>query len=105
MQDAIYCPLHIYYGEKELNANELISISHTVRPTFELRLQNDVGESQNFVFQPNRELLKTAGKIDTSCHFEIISSTGEHSAMTTCSTSLFGQVFAIEAFLKYVPEF
>uniref|UniRef100_A0AAF5PUH9 Reprolysin n=1 Tax=Wuchereria bancrofti TaxID=6293 RepID=A0AAF5PUH9_WUCBA len=95
MQDAIYCPLHIYYGEKELNANELISISHTVRPTFELRLQNDVGESQNFVFQPNRELLKTAGKIDTSCHFEIISSTGEHSAMTTCSTSLFGGLFTI----------
>ncbi|VDN87858.1 unnamed protein product, partial [Brugia pahangi] len=70
-----------------------------------LRLQNDVGESRNFVFQPNRELLKTAGKIDISCHFEIISSTGEHSAMTTCSTSLFGQVFAIGAFLKYVPEF
>lgn len=69
MHHDIHCPLHIFYGEHELNANQLISISQTVQPKFELRLQNDVGEGRNFVFQPNRELPKTSTKV----HFLLFS--------------------------------
>ncbi|CAG9533789.1 unnamed protein product [Cercopithifilaria johnstoni] len=94
MHHDIRCPLHIYYDEHELNANQLISISQ-IQPKFELELYNDVGESRNFVFQPNRDLLKTSAKDEIPCHFEGISSTGEHSAMSTCSISLFGGLFTI----------
>ncbi|EFO19855.2 reprolysin [Loa loa] len=95
MRRDTHCPLHIYYGEHELNADQLISISQTIKPKFELRLQNDAGESRNFVFQPNQELVDTSAKVDIPCHFEVLSSTGEHSAMSTCSVSLFGGLFTI----------
>ncbi|MCP9256932.1 Disintegrin and metalloproteinase domain-containing protein 12 [Dirofilaria immitis] len=95
MHHDIYCPLHIYFGEHELDANQLISISQTIQPKFELTLQNDFGESRDFIFQSNRELSKTSSKIDMLCHFEGISNTGEHSAMSTCSMSLLGGLFTI----------
>uniref|UniRef100_A0A0R3RSE1 Peptidase M12B domain-containing protein n=1 Tax=Elaeophora elaphi TaxID=1147741 RepID=A0A0R3RSE1_9BILA len=101
MHHDIHCPLHIYYGEHELNANELLSVSQKDQPKFEVELRNDVGESRSFVFQPNRELPKTSATVHIPCHFEGISSTGEHSAMSTCSVSLFGQVLIIVIFKIY----
>ncbi|VBB30894.1 unnamed protein product [Acanthocheilonema viteae] len=99
MHHDIHCPLHIYYNEHELNANQLISISQTVQPKFELEFHNDVGESRKFVFQPNRELLKTT-EVDIPCHFEGTSNAGEYSAMSTCSMGLFminGRRYVLEA--------
>ncbi|VDK81598.1 unnamed protein product [Litomosoides sigmodontis] len=95
MHHVIHCPLHISYDGHELTVNQLISISQAIEPKFELELHNDVGESRKFVFKPNQELRQTSAKVDIPCHFEGVSSTGEHSAMSTCSSLLFGGLFTI----------
>lgn len=63
MHHDTHCPLHIYHDGHELNVNQLIFVSQTVQPKFELKLYNDIGESREFVFQPNLELLKTSAKV------------------------------------------
>ncbi|VDN03410.1 unnamed protein product [Thelazia callipaeda] len=92
MHNDIRCPLKIFHQEREINVNELISVSLKKQSGFELTLKNDAGQTWVVPFQTNQELSTIPNKANISCHFNGVSRSNEQSAMSTCSNSLFGQV-------------
>ncbi|VDN44491.1 unnamed protein product [Gongylonema pulchrum] len=85
------CPVTVYSEGTRLNALQLISESHAKAAKLELEIRNDAGESRLIIFRPNWQLSGDSEKAGVApCHFEGFSSDGEHSAMSTCSLSLFG---------------